>query len=55
CDGALRAYAEKVGNLLCHLRVAQERMVRSANQLEDASGRLCPWRVAQLHMARRAP
>ncbi|MCI76520.1 hypothetical protein A2U01_0097790, partial [Trifolium medium] len=22
CDGALRAYAEKVGNLLCHLRVA---------------------------------
>ncbi|MCI60782.1 hypothetical protein A2U01_0082038, partial [Trifolium medium] len=22
---------------------------------KDVSGRLCPWRVAQLHMARRAP
>ncbi|MCI41350.1 hypothetical protein A2U01_0062583, partial [Trifolium medium] len=30
--GASRAYAEEVGNVLCQLRVAQERMARRASQ-----------------------
>ncbi|MCI50395.1 hypothetical protein A2U01_0071639, partial [Trifolium medium] len=36
-DGALRANAEDVWSLLCHLRAAQERMVRRAGLLEGCT------------------
>ncbi|MCI47959.1 hypothetical protein A2U01_0069201, partial [Trifolium medium] len=53
--GALRASAEDRLELLCQLRVAQERMARRASQGEESIRSLCHLRVAQLHMARRAP
>ncbi|MCI30972.1 hypothetical protein A2U01_0052183 [Trifolium medium] len=53
--GALRALAEDRLEMLCQLRVAQERMARRVGQQEESIRSLCHLRVAQIHMARRAP
>ncbi|MCI74848.1 hypothetical protein A2U01_0096112, partial [Trifolium medium] len=49
------ASAEDGLEMLCQLRVAQERMERRAGQQEESIRSLCHLRVAWVHMARRTP
>ncbi|MCI72587.1 hypothetical protein A2U01_0093850, partial [Trifolium medium] len=53
-DGALRQSAEKVWDLLCQLRVAQEWMVRRASQLEGCIKKALPMARRTEQVARRA-